>query len=169
MWQTALNSSSNSCCCYIWICQSDQEKKKKINQTPSNWQSQIQSWTCWFQRPIREAFSPNDRSKSNYWRGRCLCAELKAFNSLLPSYEGRDCYSRKIVETSMQRRQNANISKPLKDWKKITESTKPRGRLLGHNLWFRLTVILGWYVLDCRTDLGLTVRTPCRLFIGPIG
>ena len=49
MRQTALNSSSNSCCCYIWTCQSDQEKKKKMNQTPSNWQSQIQSWMCWFQ------------------------------------------------------------------------------------------------------------------------
>ena len=112
MRQTALNSSSNSWCCYSCTCQSDQEKKKKMNQTPSNWQSQIQSWTCWFQRSIREAFSPNVRSKSNYWRWRCLCTELKAFNNLLPSYEGRDCYSRKIVDTSEQRRQNANISKP---------------------------------------------------------
>ena len=34
------------------------EKKKKINQTSSYCQSQIQSWMCWFQRPIREAFSP---------------------------------------------------------------------------------------------------------------
>ena len=59
-----------------------------------------------------------------------------------------------IVETSMQRRQNAIISKPLKDWKKITENTKPRVKLLSQYLWFRLTVILGWYVLDSRTDIG---------------
>jgi hypothetical protein len=40
------------------------KKKKKINQTPCYYQSQIQSWMCWFQRPIREAFSPNIRLKS---------------------------------------------------------------------------------------------------------
>ena len=73
------------------------KKKKKINQTPCYYQSQIQSWMCWFQRPIREAFSPNDRSKSNYWRWRCLCEELKAIDSLLPIHEGRDCYIREIV------------------------------------------------------------------------
>ena len=156
MWQTALNSSSNSCSCYICTCQSDQEEEedKSDSKLLSKSNSKLD---VLISRPIREAFSPNDRSKSNYWRWRYLCAELKAINSLLPSHEGRDCYSRKIVDTSMQRRQNANISKPLKDWKKITESTKPRGRLLGHNLWFRLTVILGWYVLDYRTDRGLTV------------
>ena len=39
-----------------------------------------------------------------------------------------------IVEISMQRIQNAIISKPCRDREMIKESYKPRGRLLGHNL-----------------------------------
>ena len=44
MRQTALNSSSNSFCCYICTT-----TVIKINQTPSNCQNQIQSWMFWFQ------------------------------------------------------------------------------------------------------------------------
>ena len=57
---------------------------------------------------------------------------------------------REIVKISMQRRQNAIISKPCRDREMIKESYKPRGRLLGHNLVV-YTLLLYYTVMGCVT------------------
>ena len=110
----------------------------KMNQTPRNCKSQIQSWMFWFQDQYKKylpkcSFKVKSWRKSDYWRWSCLCEDLNAIDSLLPSLEGRDCYMRKIVGTPMQRWHYAIISMPWRDREKIKESYKPSGRLLGLN------------------------------------
>ena len=142
------------------------EKKKKINQTPSNCQSQIQSWMCWFEDQYENHSLQIFVQSLTTEDGDVSTQNWKLLTVFFQVMKGEIVTWRKIVETSMQRRQNAIISKPHRDWEKITENTKPMGRLLGPYLWFRLTVILGWYVLVYGTNVGHTVRDPARLFIG---
>ena len=137
MRQTALNSSSNGFYCYFCTCQSDQEEEedesdsKQLTKSNSKLDVLISSHYNHLQ-PV--CVQSQIWRQSDYWRWRCLCEELKAIDSLLPSYEGSDCYMREIVGTLMQRWQCAIFRMPWIDREKIKESYKPRGRLLGHKL-----------------------------------
>ena len=51
------------------------KKKKKTIQTPSNYQSKIQSCMCWFQDKFKK-YMPNVRSKSNSKKVQLLKMEL---------------------------------------------------------------------------------------------
>ena len=130
MRQTALNSSSNSCCCYIWTCQSDQEKKKKMNHTPSNWQSQIRSWMCWFQDQYKKHSLQIFVQSQTIEDGDVSALNWKLLTIYFQVMKGE------IVRTYVQRRQTSKKTsrEATLKIKWIIKSRKPRGRLLGPKL-----------------------------------